>query len=189
LIDLAAELLRHGLLSPEGRLRAPDQLPAGILPDLAQRLVWQGKQMAFLVAAETETNHGRPIWLSQRDLRELQLASGAIRAGIVVLLKRAGLQPSDLQEVLVAGGFGNFIRRNNAQRIGLLPHGVPHHRIRYRGNTSLAGAQLAALSRRARRMAEELASRTQHVDLSRDPDFSTIFAESMIYPADDPAVK
>jgi uncharacterized 2Fe-2S/4Fe-4S cluster protein (DUF4445 family) len=185
LIDLAAELLRHGLLSPEGRLRTPDQLPSGVLPDLAQRLGWHGKQMAFLVAAEAEAGHGRPIWLTQRDLRELQLATGAIRAGIVVLLKHAGLQPDDLQEVLVAGGFGNFIRRNNAQRIGLLPHGVPHHRIRYRGNTSLAGAQLVAISRRARRMAEELAGRTQHVDLSRDPDFSTIFAESMIYPEEE----
>ena len=81
LIDLAAELLRHGLLSPEGRLRTPDQLPGGVLPDLARRLIWQEKQMAFLVAAETETGHGRPILLTQRDLRELQLASGAIRAG------------------------------------------------------------------------------------------------------------
>jgi uncharacterized 2Fe-2S/4Fe-4S cluster protein (DUF4445 family) len=185
LIDLAAELLRHGLLSPEGRLRPRDQLPTGVPSDLVERLVWQGKQPAFLVAAETEAGHGRPIWLTQRDLRELQLATGAIRAGIVVLLKRAGLEPGDLQEVLVAGGFGNFIRRNNAQRIGLLPHGVPHHRIRYRGNTSLCGAQLVAISRRARRMAEQLAERTEHVDLSRDPAFSTIFAESMIYPEEE----
>jgi uncharacterized 2Fe-2S/4Fe-4S cluster protein (DUF4445 family) len=184
LIDLGAELLRHGLLSPEGRLQTPERLPANVLPDLARRLVWQEQQMAFLVAAESETGHGRPIFLTQRDLRELQLATGAIRAGIVILLKHAGLEPNDLEEVLVAGGFGNFIRRNNAQRIGLLPHGVPHHRIRYRGNTSLAGAQLVALSRRARRMAEALARRTQHVDLSRDPNFSMTFAESMIYPAE-----
>ena len=102
LIDLAAELLRHGLLSPEGRLRTPDQLPSGVLPDLAQRLVWQEKQTAFLVAAETETGHGRPIWLTQRDLRELQLATGAIRAGIVVLLKHAGLAAGRPARVLVA---------------------------------------------------------------------------------------
>ena len=59
--------------------------------------------------------------LTQRDLREVQLASGAIRAGIELLLKRQGLKPKDLDRVLLAGGFGNYIRRGNAQRIGLLP--------------------------------------------------------------------
>ena len=73
--------------------------------------------------------------------------------------------------MLIGGGFGNFIRRSNAQRIGLLPAEIEHRRIRYMGNTSLAGARLAALSRRARRTAEELARRTEHVDLSTDAEF------------------
>ncbi|MHC4179179.1 MAG: ASKHA domain-containing protein, partial [Planctomycetota bacterium] len=121
LIDLAAELLRHRLLTPEGRLLSADELPDGVLPDLAQRLVQQDGQAAFLLASETETGSGRPILLTQRDVRELQLATGAIRAGIVVLLGRAGLRPEDLEAVWIAGGFGNFVRRSNAQRIGLLP--------------------------------------------------------------------
>ena len=91
-------------------------------------------------------------------------------------------KPSDLQEVYIAGGFGNFIRRNNAQRIGLLPHEIEHRRIRYRGNTSLAGARLAALSLQARRQAEELARQTEHVDLSLDPAFQNAFADAMIFP-------
>ena len=89
--------------------------------------------------------------LTQRDIREVQLASGAIRAGIELLLKRHGLRPADLDRVLLAGGFGNYIRRSNAQRIGLLPPEIPHQRIRYHGNTSLAGARLAALSMQCRR--------------------------------------
>jgi uncharacterized 2Fe-2S/4Fe-4S cluster protein (DUF4445 family) len=182
LIDVAAELLRHGLLTPEGQLRTPDQLPAGVLPDLAQRLVVHDGQVAFLLAAEMETGDGRPIVLTQRDIRELQLATGAIRAGIVILLGRAGLQPEDLQAVLIAGGFGNFIRRSNAQRIGLLPWQLPRRRIRYQGNTSLAGARLIALSQRARAVAEDLARRTEHVDLSRHPDFPKAFAEAMVFP-------
>ena len=112
----------------------------------------------------------------------MQLAAGAIRAGITLLLRRAGLEPADLDRVLIGGGFGNFIRRSNAQRIGLLPSQVEHRRIRYMGNTSLAGAKLAALSQRARALAEELAGRTEHVDLSTDPEFSNTFAESMIFP-------
>lgn len=183
LIDLAAELLRHGLLTPEGRLLPSAELPDGVLPDLAQRLVEHEGRQAFLLAPQTETGNQEPIVLTQRDVRELQLATGAIRAGTAVLLQRAGLQPEDLAAVLIAGGFGNFIRRSNAQRIGLLPWQIPRRKIRYQGNTSLAGARLVALSRRARETVENLARRTEHVDLSRHPDFQGAFAEAMVFPA------
>jgi uncharacterized 2Fe-2S/4Fe-4S cluster protein (DUF4445 family) len=123
--------------------------------------------------------------LTQRDLRELQLATGAIRAGIGILLKNAGLEPADLDRVLIGGGFGNFIRRSNAQRIGLLPWGVEHRRIRYQGNTSLAGARLVAMSQGARRRADELARATEHVDLSCDTDFHAAFADAMLFPESD----
>ncbi len=182
LIDVAAELLRHRILTPQGRLQTPDQLPADVIPDLARRIILHDGRVAFLLAAAAETADQRPIVLTQRDLRELQLATGAIRAGIAILLRQAGLQPKDLERVLIGGGFGNFIRRSNAQRIGLLPCEIEHRRIRYMGNTSLAGARLAALSRRARQIAEELARRTEHVDLATDKNFHEAFAESMIFP-------
>jgi uncharacterized 2Fe-2S/4Fe-4S cluster protein (DUF4445 family) len=152
------------------------------LPDLRERIVLHGGKVAFLLVSEKESATGKALVLTQRDFRELQLATGAIRAGIGILLKCAGLKPQDLQEVFIAGGFGNFIRRSNAQRIGLLPDQIEHHRIYYRGNTSLAGARLAALSLRARRLAEDIARRTEHVDLSTDPDFQEAFAEAMIFP-------
>jgi uncharacterized 2Fe-2S/4Fe-4S cluster protein (DUF4445 family) len=182
LIDTAAELLRHGLLTPRGRLQTPDQLPDALLPDLLQRVILHEGQVGFLLASAAETGDGRPIVLTQRDIRELQLATGAIRAGIAILLRRAGLEPGDLEAVLIGGGFGNFIRRSNAQRIGLLPWGIARHSISYQGNTSLAGARLTALSRQARRIAEDLARRTEHVDLSTDRDFHATFAESMVFP-------
>jgi uncharacterized 2Fe-2S/4Fe-4S cluster protein (DUF4445 family) len=182
LIDVAAELLRHGIVTPQGRLLTPDQLPADVPSDLADRVILHDGQRSFLLAAKAETADGRPIALTQRDIRELQLATGAIRAGIVILLRRVGLEPSGLNRVLIGGGFGNFIRRSNAQRIGLLPCQIEHHRIRYMGNTSLAGARLAALSRRARQTAEQLARRTEHVDLSCDAAFHREFAEAMIFP-------
>ncbi|MCD4727147.1 MAG: ASKHA domain-containing protein [Pirellulales bacterium] len=205
LIDAAAELLRHRLLGCEGRLRTPDQcaplaepvppdvplaepvppdvpLAEPVPPDLAERIVLHDGQVSFLLADEAETADRRPIVLTQRDIRELQLAAGAIRAGIAILLRRAGLEPKDLELVLIGGGFGNFIRRGNAQRIGLLPTEIERHCIRYMGNTSLAGARLAALSGQARCAAEELARRAEHVDLSTDTDFSREFAEAMIFP-------
>lgn len=186
LIDAAAELLRYGILRPDGRLATPDQLPPTIPPDLRRRLIAYENTVAFLLVAEEESGSGKPIVLTQRDFRELQLATGAIRAGIATLLKRAGLQPADLHDVLLAGGFGNFIRRKNAQRIGLLPPQIPRHRIRYQGNTSLAGARLVAISQKARSAAEQLARQTEHVDLSTDPEFRNAFAEAMIFPEQGP---
>ncbi len=169
-------------LALHGKLRTPDQLPGDVLPDLRRRIILHDGKMAFLLASEEESAMGKPLVLTERDFRELQLATGAIRSGIAILLKRAGLKPQDLNAVLIAGGFGNFIRRSNAQRIGLLPGCIEHHLIRYCGNTSLAGAQLAALSRRARALAKDLARQTQHVELSADPDFQQIFAEAMLFP-------
>ncbi len=182
LIDAAAELLRHKVLTPQGRLLEPDELPDGVPADLTERLIQHDGRPAFMIASRQETGTGGPIVLTQRDLRELQLATGAIRAGIHLLLQRAGIEPEQLESVLIAGGFGNFIRRSNAQRIGLMPPRVEHSRIRYQGNTSLTGARLAALSRRARAMAEDIARRTEHVDLSRATDFQTVFADAMIFP-------
>ena len=85
--------------------------------------------------------------------------------------------------MLLAGGFGNYIRRGNAQRMGLLPPGIEHQRIRYQGNTSLAGARLVGpFAALPRQRARSLAARTEHVDLSREPDFAAAFADAMIFP-------
>jgi uncharacterized 2Fe-2S/4Fe-4S cluster protein (DUF4445 family) len=182
LIDATAELLRHGIVSPQGRLMTRDELPADVLPDLARRIELRDRQAAFVLADGAAVAGGKKVALTQRDLREVQLASGAIRAGIELLLKRQGLKPKDLERVLLAGGFGNYIRRGNAQRMGLLPPDIEHQRIRYQGNTSLAGARLVGLSRRCREACAELAARTEHVDLSLEPDFAAAFADAMILP-------
>jgi uncharacterized 2Fe-2S/4Fe-4S cluster protein (DUF4445 family) len=180
LIDLAAELLKHGIVSSAGRLLPPGELPPSLPPALRQRVrIGPDGQGEFLLA---EGEGDSTLTLSQRDVRELQLASGAIRAGIVILLKNAGLKTTDLKSVLLAGGFGSFIRRSNAQRIGLLPADIDHSRIHYVGNVSLSGARWALLSCEARRWAEKLARHTSHVQLSSDADFQNEFAEAMIFP-------
>ena len=184
LIDLVAQLLKHGIVSPAGRLLPPEQLPASLPPALRRRVrTGPDGQGEFLLAEGGGGRADSPLTLSQRDVRELQLASGAIRAGIIILLKSAGLKTADLKSVLIAGGFGSFIRRSNAQRIGLLPADIDHSRIHYVGNVSLSGARWALLSREARRSAEQLARQTTHVQLSGDADFQKEFAEAMIFPA------
>ncbi|MCP4377304.1 MAG: ATP-binding protein, partial [bacterium] len=130
---------------------------------------------------------GQRITLTQRDIRELQLGTGAIRAGVNILLKRASLAAGDLDAVLIAGGFGSYIRRSMAQRIGLLPGDIPHNRIKYIGNASLNGARWALLSTKVRAEAESVARTAQHVELSQDIEFQSEFAQAMIFP-DEPVV-
>jgi len=181
LIDLAAGLLDSGAVSPQGRLLGGEDLPDSLSQSLRDRISpGVDGQGEFLIA---EGSGGLRITLTQRDIRELQLGAGAIRAGISILLKQAGLEAADLDQVLIAGGFGSFIRRSKAQRIGLMPADVPHSRIKYIGNAALNGARWALLSTRVRTQARRIARSVQHVQLSKDPDFQTEFAESMIFPA------
>jgi uncharacterized 2Fe-2S/4Fe-4S cluster protein (DUF4445 family) len=182
LVDAVGQLLARGAISPEGRLLQNDELPDS-LPEAIRRRITPGEngQGEVLLADGTSAGGGRVV-LTQRDIRELQLASGAIRAGITLLLRQAGLEPADLQRVCIAGGFGSFIRRNHAQRIGLIPPGIDHTRIHYVGNVSLKGARWALLSTHARARAEQIARESTHVELSQDFDFQAEFAEAMIFP-------
>mgnify|MGYP003793475675 CR=1 FL=1 len=181
LIDAAAVLLDLGVLDATGRLLGPDEVPAGVPTAVRQRLHHEDGEIKVMLGRPEESRSGEPVYLFQRDLRELQLASGAIRAAITLLLRQAGLEPADLQGVLLAGGFGNFIRRENACRIGLLP-ALPVERIRFVGNASSMGAKAVLLSRELRAEADRIARTTQHVDLSLDPDFQMEFGLSMLFP-------
>ena len=183
LIDLGAILLDDGLLTPQGRLLPPEELPDSVPEALRSRVIRNGPdEVEFILAYPEPGRIDSPVTLNQQDLREFQLACGAIRAGINILLKRAGLRLQDLERVLIAGGFGSFIRRNHAQRTGLLPPEIHHSRIRYVGNTALSGSRWALLSTESRTRAEKLAREAEHVELSSDEDFAMEFALAMMFP-------
>jgi uncharacterized 2Fe-2S/4Fe-4S cluster protein (DUF4445 family) len=172
LIDITAELLNAGIVDYTGRIDPSVEVP----PKIAQRItVDTNGQPAFVIEKNIE--------ITQQDIRQIQLAVGAIRAGINIMLKKAGINASDLKRILIAGGFGSFIRRNHAQRIGLLPANIDHQIISFIGNSSLAGAKLALLSVKARQKAQEFAKQAQHIELSADSDFQNEFASAMIFPA------
>jgi uncharacterized 2Fe-2S/4Fe-4S cluster protein (DUF4445 family) len=184
LIDAAAGMLRAGILDSTGRIVLPEEAPPGLAPALRARLQKDDGHARFVLVEADETATGEPICLWQRDIRELQLATAAIRAGIHLLLRRAGLSAADLGAVLLAGAFGNFIRRSEARRIGLLPQ-IPCDRIRFIGNAASLGAKLVLLSQEERRYAAEIREKTRHVDLSGDAEFQAEFAEAMIFPEAD----
>jgi uncharacterized 2Fe-2S/4Fe-4S cluster protein (DUF4445 family) len=179
LVDLISQLLSAGLIASTGRLLPADELPDGVPAALAERIRTNDEgKVEFVIARGTEDD----IVLTEKDVREVQLASGSIRAGIGILLKRAGLEPGDLKRVLLAGGFASFIRRSHAQRMGLIPAEIDHEVIRYIGNASLTGARWALLSTVVRKRAEALAREAEHVELSQDLDFQMAFAEAMMFP-------
>ena len=184
LIDAAAAMLRVGILDPTGRVLGPDEAPAALSPAVRARLVPRDSEVHLLLVKPEESATHEPIYLFQKDLRELQLANGAIRAGINILLRMAGLQPQDLSAVLLAGAFGNFIRRSNARRIGMLPP-IPCNRIRFVGNTASFGAKRALLSTTEKDYANRIVAQVQHVDLSLDPEFQMEFGGAMLFPEGD----
>jgi uncharacterized 2Fe-2S/4Fe-4S cluster protein (DUF4445 family) len=171
LIDITAELLNAGIVDHTGKINPSAKVP----PKIAQRLaVDTNGQPAFVITDK--------VRITQKDIRQIQLVVGAIRAGINIMLKKAGISANELKRVFIAGGFGSFIRRKNAQRIGLLPAQISHEKISFVGNTSLAGAKLALLSVKARQKAEKLAKQTEHIELSAESDFQNEFAAAMIFP-------
>jgi len=183
LIDLAAELLKKGLLSTHGQLLSGDEIPAQV-PDAIRRRIRKNKddQFEFLVYEQPEGRKDLNVAVTQKDIRELQLAVAAIRVGVEIMLRKTDTETENIENIFIAGGFGSFIRRTNAQRIGLIPKNVPHNKISFIGNSSLDGAQLALLSTSARQRAEEITTVVSHIQLSLDMDFQTEFVDAMIFP-------
>ena len=180
LVDTVAMLLSVGLIAPDGLLAMPAVRPATLTESIASRLVESETGRSFVLAYNAS---GAPaVSLTQRDIRELQLASSAIRSGIEALLHLAGLTVQELDAVLLAGGFGNYIRRENALRIGLLPP-IHYLSIRFIGNASLTGAKRTLLSRSQLAIAQTLRSRTSHVELASLPGFVDLFMEHMLFPS------
>ncbi len=118
------------------------------------------------------------VHLTQTDIRELQLAKGAIAAGINILLREFGASVDDIDRVHLAGAFGNYISVASARRIGLLH--FPADRIHPAGNTALLGAKVALFS--DRESVDALARRISHVGLSSHPQFQDIYVEEMTFP-------
>ena len=124
-----------------------------------------------------------PVSLSQKDVRELQLAKGAIAAGLRILLAQWGAAPEDLARVHLAGAFGNYLNYASARRIGLLA--FPVEQIQAAGNTALRGAKLALLNPPPAGLSDyaEILGKTRHVSLNEDAAFQERFAEEMVFPA------
>jgi uncharacterized 2Fe-2S/4Fe-4S cluster protein (DUF4445 family) len=181
LIDAVAELLRAGVVASTGYLCKPDELPDG--SPLAPRLTRVDGVQAFTLApAEAAEPGAGPVVLTARDIREVQLAKGSIVAAMTLLCEHAGIEVGRLEQVLVAGAFGNYVRKTSALRLGLLP-AIDPERVRFVGNAAGAGAYLAVLDREILDRARELAAGAEYVDLATDSRYQAVFMSALAFPS------
>jgi uncharacterized 2Fe-2S/4Fe-4S cluster protein (DUF4445 family) len=166
LISAVSEMLRNGVIDATGRM---DKKHPRV------RLI--GGKPVFVLA---EKPNGDPVGLTQKDIREVQLAKGAMQAGASIMLKILGRKPEDIRKVMLAGAFGNFIDREAASRIGLLPR-IPLERIEPVGNTAGAGISMVLMNREEAALARGMAAHVEHVELAAWPEFDTEYMNAMSF--------
>jgi uncharacterized 2Fe-2S/4Fe-4S cluster protein (DUF4445 family) len=183
MIDIVAEMFKHGVIDSGGRFNFQIRTP---------RLKISNRQAEFVVAWKNETTLKKEITITQKDIREIQLAKAAIYAGCSVLMKRKNVKEKDLNRIFIAGAFGNYINPKNAKLIGLVPD-VPTEKIKFVGNTAIIGAKMALISKEARETAEALSRKIRYIELAIDSEFEKEFINAMQIPHKDlrkfPSVK
>ena len=182
LVDAVTSLVLLRLLDGSGRL-VPQEQAAELAPGLVSRLTMLGQERVFVLHWLGDPGDvSRSIYLSQRDVRELQFAKAAIATGWQILLEESGLVPSDIQQVLLAGSFGSYLSPANAIRIGLVPK-LPVLRVVSAGNVAGEGAKMALLSVRERAGGLALLEEVRYVELSDRADFNDRFVDQLQFPA------
>jgi len=164
ILDVFAELYRVGIINQRGRL----------LEDPSVR--GEGKEREYLVVSGQ--GNGKDITFSQEDIEQLQLAKGAVRTGIEVLLSRHGLSACDVDKSIIAGAFGTYLDVRSAITIGMLPE-IPLEKVFQIGNAAGIGAKLALISSEKRKEAELLARKVEYIELAGTPEFGRVFAKSI----------
>jgi uncharacterized 2Fe-2S/4Fe-4S cluster protein (DUF4445 family) len=179
LVDCVSELVRAGLLDHSGRF-VPDEEAARIAPRLSERLTKIGEERVFVLEPRS-ADPAESIFLSQRDVRELQFAKASIATGWTILLREYGIEPGDVQQVLLAGSFGAYLSPASAVRIGLVPR-LALPRIVSAGNVAGEGAKIVLLSHRERAEAESIVREVEYVELSGRTDFNDQFVDQLAFP-------
>lgn len=170
IVDAVAELHRHGLINPRGRFEKNHP-----------RVSVGGHGPQLVLAAADTSGSGREVVITQHDVNEIQLAKGAIHAGVEILLELTDTRPEDVDAVLIAGAFGSFLTIDSAVDIGLIPH-LPRAGYRQVGNAAVVGAIRMLVSAAERRRAVAILDNTGYEELTVHPVFGRRFAMGMLLP-------
>lgn len=178
LIDAIAQMIENKIINKTGRMICAEDVDKKNLPEgLKQRLIEvDGSRQFVLVFKE----NGDDIVITQNDIREVQLAKGAISVGIKLMLDELGKTEGDLDQVIVAGAFGNYIDKKSAMTIGVLPK-VSEKKIISAGNTAGVGVSMALASEKEMRCIEEVPEKVQHIELAEKENFQNLYLKLMAF--------
>jgi uncharacterized 2Fe-2S/4Fe-4S cluster protein (DUF4445 family) len=169
ILDAVAELLGAGVIDRRGVFNG-NQL------GVRQR----DNKAEFVLVSAAHSGHGRDVVVTRSDVNEIQLAKGAIRAGVEVLLAEAGKRAEDIAEFIVAGAFGTYLDLGSAVRVGMFPD-LPRERFRQVGNAAGMGARQMLISAARRQMAARVARRSEYIELTTHPTFAEEFYKALAF--------
>ncbi len=169
ILNAVAQMLDAGIIDERGVMRL-------VNPRVRPR----GRQAEFILAEAEETGHGREIVVTRKDVNEIQLAKGAIRAGIEILLQVAGIPAEAIEEFVVAGAFGTYLDLGSALRVGMFPS-IPLERFHQVGNAAGVGAKEMLVSLDRRQEAAHIFNGVQYIELTTYPEFTPQFVEAMYF--------
>lgn len=175
LMDAVSLLLKNGFVEESGRFFAPEEMTSAAAAANRERMIEKEGKPAFSITPE--------VYLTQKDIREVQLAKGAIAAGIHILCRTLGISPEEIEQVLIAGAFGNYMSPESACDIGLIPSCL-RGRIQPIGNAAGEGAKIAVLNHQEYLHAQKLADMTEMIELAAEPDFQDCFVDELEFPMD-----
>jgi uncharacterized 2Fe-2S/4Fe-4S cluster protein (DUF4445 family) len=182
IVDLLAFLLKTGIVDETGRLIDPGEADSPESPAYPFRgnLIEQDGEPAFLLVPEEDSAVGSALCMTQKDVREIQLAKAAIAAGIDTLIRRLEIRIEDIENLFLAGGFGSYIHKDSAVEIGLLPREL-RDKIQVVGNAAGKGASMYLLSTEAVARCERIRGTAEYIELSSSPEFQDAYIEKMIF--------
>ena len=168
LLDIVGELVKHGVIKKNGKFVDADS--EEVKPLLTERLIKQEGKTIFKITDK--------VYLSQKDIRQVQLAKGAVRAGIEFLMRSKNITADKVDKVLIAGSFGYHLRAKSLINIGLLPMEF-EDKIDFVGNTSKSGGQIFLLNESYRSEMEKVVKKVDIIELSSYEDFDKVFVQSL----------
>jgi len=167
ILNAIAEMRKAGILDTRGVLCRTDP-----------RVRIRDGRAEFVLVHATETGHGRDIIITRKDVHEIQLAKGAIRAGIEIALQEAGISADSVEEWVIAGAFGTYLDLPSAVRVGMFPN-MPLDRFHQVGNAAGVGAKQMLVSRKKRAEAAQIIDRVNYLELTIYPGFTERFIQAM----------
>ncbi len=172
LIDAVSEMLRTNILTRSGNFNKEFINH--------ERINKTDKNMEFIIAKKDETSLGKPITITQNDIRQVQMAKAAFYSGMRLIIKHLG-EKLEIEQVFLAGAFGNYINKRNAKFVGMIPD-IPDNKIYQIGNAAGVGAQHCLLNKNLRDKAKSLLKKIQYIEIAVKKDFQKEYAEAMYFP-------